>query len=318
MGNLARKLARWISRILLFAGSVLLVNLLYKMVERYLPQAHLILGLILGMSILVACILVFPSYIVAKGSSASAKSIEPADLLKAKNDVRTTLIQGLAGALLLLGALATWRQVQATSQQLALSENQQRTERFTRAVDQLGNKTMNVRLGGIVGLGQILAIAPTEQERTDTLRVLTAYVRYNGAWSRASHKEYCYCDVDNLRNRTPDIQEALTIIGRENASISDNLLLDKVDLKGADLDDANLEAVYLADSHLEGALLRDADLDGADLRDASLNGSSLCGASLEDADLDGADLEDARADANTTWPAGYDWKSEGVELGNCD
>lgn len=53
--------------------------------------------------------------------------------VKAQNDVRATLLQGLGGIVLVVGAFATW-------QQLAVSREGQITERFTRAIDQLGRR----------------------------------------------------------------------------------------------------------------------------------------------------------------------------------
>jgi hypothetical protein len=55
------------------------------------------------------------------------------DRLKLQNDARATLLQGLGGAVLLLGAYFTWRQLQ-------IAHQQQITERFTRAIEQLDTK----------------------------------------------------------------------------------------------------------------------------------------------------------------------------------
>jgi hypothetical protein len=52
--------------------------------------------------------------------------------LKAQNEVRTTLLQGLGGVALLMGAYFTYRQ-------LHTAWEGQITERFTRAIDQLGH-----------------------------------------------------------------------------------------------------------------------------------------------------------------------------------
>jgi len=51
----------------------------------------------------------------------------PTDRAKAVNDIRTTLLQGLGGAALLVGAYFTWRQLQ-------IAREGQLTERFTTAV----------------------------------------------------------------------------------------------------------------------------------------------------------------------------------------
>ena len=68
------------------------------------------------------------------------------DGLKAQNEVRTTLLQGLAGSVLIVGAYFTYRQ-------LHTAREGQITERYTRAIDQLGDAQLDVRLGGIYALG---------------------------------------------------------------------------------------------------------------------------------------------------------------------
>ena len=89
------------------------------------------------------------------------------DRLRLQNDVRTTLLQGLAGLAVLVGAVYTYRQVQNSRRQLEVDRERlaysiessreqheldrqgQITERFTRAIDQLGHPNTDVQLGGI-------------------------------------------------------------------------------------------------------------------------------------------------------------------------
>lgn len=97
------------------------------------------------------------------------------DRLKLQNDARATLLQGLAGGVLLLGAYFTWRQLQSTRRQLSIAEQGQLTERFTRAVDQLGSDRLDLRLGGIYALERIARDSPPD--RATIGEVLTAYIR---------------------------------------------------------------------------------------------------------------------------------------------
>ena len=91
-----------------------------------------------------------------------------AERLKAENDVRATLLQGLAGAFLLLGLYFTGRTLQ-------LNREGQITERFTRAIDQLGSRTLDVRLGGIYALERIAN--DSENDRETIFAVLAAFIR---------------------------------------------------------------------------------------------------------------------------------------------
>ena len=72
------------------------------------------------------------------------------------NDARSTVLQGLGGLLVVAGAFATWRQVY-------ISREGQITERFTRAVDQLGSQNVDVRIGGIYALERIASNSPADR-----------------------------------------------------------------------------------------------------------------------------------------------------------
>jgi hypothetical protein len=76
--------------------------------------------------------------------------------LRAQKEVRTTLLQGLGGAALLVGAYVTYRQLQT-------SREGQITERFTRAIDQLGSEHLDVRLGGLYALERIARDSPADR-----------------------------------------------------------------------------------------------------------------------------------------------------------
>ena len=64
--------------------------------------------------------------------------------------------KGVAGLLLVAGAVATWRQIQ-------VSREGQITERFTRAIDQLGSAHPEVRLGGIYALERTAKDSPANR-----------------------------------------------------------------------------------------------------------------------------------------------------------
>src|SRR5207302_7640188 len=79
-------------------------------------------------------------------------------LLKAQNDVRTTAIQALGGIVLVSGAAVAFKQLRlgrdqldhnrdTTRQEFESARQGQITERFSRAVDQLGNRNVAIRLG---------------------------------------------------------------------------------------------------------------------------------------------------------------------------
>jgi hypothetical protein len=276
-----------------------------------------------GLLALAAVLVVLPVLLVPAGAITDAK-----ELYKARNDVHGTLVQVLAGGLVATGLVFTART-------LDLNRSGQVTERFTRAVDQLGQREpgkLDVRLGGIYALERIARDSPND--RATIGEVLTAYIRGHAPWPPRLEDqppiEAAIETVAFLRLRAPDVQAALTVLGRGHFADPDpdapqldladtdlrRSYLSRADLRrarlyGADLrrarfDDTDLRGAtliraYLQEAHLLGANLQDAVLHHADLRDADLTDANLAGADLRHANLqgtklDGVDLRGARLD----------------------
>ena len=245
-----------------------------------------------------------------------------------QNNIRTTLLQGLAGIVVVAGAVATWRQVQ-------ISREGQITDRLTRAVDQLGSTNTDIRIGGIYALERIAKNSPND--RTTIQFQLGAFVRNHARWPDTEDGQHPAATVDVhlplMQVRAPDIWAAMAVLSRR-LPIKDEqpLYLSRVDLRGFRLDDARLPGVQMRHTNLACARLPEAQLDRsdltkADLRLAHLEGAQLTGAKLSSAclqgarlghaDLCGADLSDAilddktvltgaRANDATIWPDGVD------------
>jgi len=248
------------------------------------------------------------------------------------NDARSSILQSCVGLLVVIGAAATWWQVH-------VSRESQITERFTRAVDQLGRENVNVRIGGIYALERIAKNSAADRDPIQFL--LGAYVRNKLQWrvGAADGPEHPTAAVDEqlprMRVRAPDVQAAMGVLGRRPRSRDDQVVyMSRVDLRsislrdarltgaqfrhtnlaratlaGAQLDrtdltDADLRQTVLQDTNLNGANLSRAHLQGADLRRADLRGADLRGTNLSDTILDGTVLTGAEADAATIWPTG--------------
>ena len=233
---------RWLSTalaVLLFVG---LFVLAWRVPSVRLP-ALLILGGLTFVVFVAACVLVVPAWLVARDTTVS--TLEPEQLANAKNSVRTTLIQGLVGLTALVGIAVAWQQLQADrdqwqtdrqqlQEQLTLTRQGQVAERFTRAVEQLGSDKVDVRLGGIYGLEQIAK--QSSKDRLQVFEVLSAYVRHH---ARGDPKRPQPLE---LQARAPDVQAAVTVLGRRDVSTSDPPLdLHGADLRRADLNAANLQ-----------------------------------------------------------------------------
>ena len=130
---------------------------------------------------------------------------------------RRTLAQILGGLALLYGLHLTYRRIVATEDNVRVAQETVRvaqegqiTERFTRAIEQLGHKEMAIRLGGIYALERIAK--DSEKDHGPIMEVLTAYVR-----ERAPRQEEE--ETQNGAKKPPtDIQAILTVIGRRETT----------------------------------------------------------------------------------------------------
>ena len=307
-----------------------------------LPRWFVVLLVAIVLAVLTAGLVVVPRLLYPPLSAADLQSIaDPRSRLELQqaqyrlaNDARSAVVQALAGLLVAIGAVATWRQVH-------ISREGQITERFTRATNQIGSNCLDVRLGGIYALKRIARNSRTD--RNTVQYVLAAFVRGHAPWFVGSPDgpQHPTSTVDEhlpwLQVRAPDIQAAVGVLGRRpDPDPTRPLYLSRVDLRsiqldGADLTDtqlrhANLARAWLRGTKLDRCDLKDTDLRRAHLVEVSLIGANLAGAYLEGADLRWADLRgadlrgadmrafhlkearlnNAKADASTTWPADFD------------
>ncbi len=195
------------------------------------------------------------------------------------------------GALVIYGLFLTNKRIKVT-------EDGQVTERFTRAIDQIGNAAgekpnIEVRLGGVYALGRIAR--DSEKDYWTVMEVLSAYVREN-----ASIKH----NKDGQESELPakprvDIQAALTVVCRKKKRRGERIYLRDTDLKGlyfhkAYLEGARMERAHLEETHFEGAHLRGAILQGVFLQKAHLHRADLMEANLQGAKLQKAKLQKAK------------------------
>ena len=226
---------------------------------------------------------------------------------KLRNDVRTTALQAVAGLAVLAGAVLAFQQFTEDRRQAAdtheLTIQAQASQRFTQAISQLGDeKRAETRIGGVYGLEQIAQQAP--YNRLAVTEVLVAYLHRRGP--RLKDPQPRKGVIEILRTRAPDLQAALTVLGRRNPQPDDpkldlralslhgadlrNANLNGADLHGSDLTEAALNGAHLNGANLSGAQLAIADFRGAELRGANLLEADLSGAILRGMDLRGADL----------------------------
>jgi len=224
------------------------------------------------------------------------------------NQYRTTLIQLLATFAQILGGGAVAIGIYFAWGNLTTARDGQITERFTRAVDQLGNEKMEIRLGGIYGLERISN--ESEKDYWPIMEILTAYVRNNSGFDSYS-KDVSLINVpismdiqanESTKHEVPkitislDIQAILTVIARRKYSYEHGEA-DKLNFERTNLQLANLTRANLSWANLFGANLTRANLYGTNLYVANLTWANLSGANLTRANL----IETNLAKANLSW-----------------
>jgi Pentapeptide repeats (8 copies) len=235
--------------------------------------------------------------------------------------IRTALLALGAGILATVGAFYTHRAFE-------LNRSGQITDRFSRAISELGDANPRVCLGGIYALERIARDSRRDHPRV--MEVLTAYVRAEAPVNGPVQARWPWkvsWTAHERREPKNEVQAALAVLARRKACWDEHRLdLKGVDLRGAKLPkDANLRGAILkgtsleraelsrvdfrprqfpdecasadlTDTHLEGANLKDARLEGARLERADLRGANLSRAKLNRAHLEGADLTGAKLD----------------------
>ena len=215
-----------------------------------------------------------------------ADSLAHHDVGSAAGTLHETALDNARGRLLTLGAgLLAAGALVFTARNFWLSREGQVTDRYTKAIEQLGSDKLDVRIGGIYALERIAR--DSARDHPAVMEVLTAFIREH------SREPWRPEGPDGAQPEPwirPDVQAAVTVVGRRDR---------KRDLRVVDVGDASLIRANLASADLSGAKLyrcnlASADLTGADLTGADLRAANLAGAYLHGANLAGAALTLAR------------------------
>jgi hypothetical protein len=223
-----------------------------------------------------------------------------AERLKAINDVRTTLVQALAGLALLGGLFFTARTFRLGAKNFDLAVQEQLTDRYTKAVEQLGSDKLDVRLGGIYALERLMVDSP--RDHPTIVEVLAAFLR-----------EHASAPPSEVAGKAPrseimpaDTDAAARVIARRPPGRRER---GPLDLHGCYLCGSRLAGANLAGANFTGANLTEADLTSANLEGAYLLGANLEAAYLAGANLTGANLGRANLfSVELTGAKGLTWK----------
>ncbi|WP_345006309.1 pentapeptide repeat-containing protein, partial [Streptosporangium album] len=229
-----------------------------------------------------------------------------AERVEAVNSARHTLVQAVTGLVVIGGVVFTALGLWYTAQTLNTTQEGQITDRYTKAIEQLGSTKSDVRLGGIYALQRLTT--DSTRDRDSIRNVLSAFVRNHDGCAlqpgeKTPPKRCSDAGEDNGSYvRLPaDVVAALTIAPTLAAFDESGEVNDRADFSFSRFPKAFLTSAFLRGADLTEADLRGANLTGADLRGADLTRAVLNGANLTDADLTGAFLNGAKLNgANLT------------------
>jgi Pentapeptide repeats (8 copies) len=216
------------------------------------------------------------------------------------------------GGTVIVGVAGFWASVRNTNKTTALADRAveltqqgQVSDRYSRAIEQLGSDKPEVRTGGIYGLEMV--IRDSRRDYHNVMAVLSAFIREQSPWTTEEKH------ASDTRWKPPEIQAAIRVIGHRHElpgykKEDDVPNLTGADLRNTDLDSSRLSRAWLHDAnftrasalgakfiktHLRRANFTHAILASADLASADLTGANLTGANLAGANLAGANLHDA-------------------------
>jgi uncharacterized protein YjbI with pentapeptide repeats len=300
--------------------------------RRRVNSALLAVAAVLAVLAALALVVVVLPGLVVERDLGGAR-ISAAERLAAVNNVRTTLVQAIGGAVVLFGAYATWRQLRVNQEGLNATREGHITDRFSRAVDQQGNEKTDVRIGGLHALWRIADHSAHDREAVISIKaaLLRTHLPWPPQGQDSPTAEASINSVPPLETRAPDAQVALTGLGvlcqeRQpdwlNVSYTDlrradcdGLWLHHINFDGACLEAASIYQINLTKASLIAANMRHVELGTSILHqsrciEADLRGARMVRADLREADFSGADLREA----NLRKARGHGTKFTGADL----
>lgn len=213
------------------------------------------------------------------------------ELISLNNKSDEFLIQALGGAFFFVTAFFSWRN-------LIAAQEKQITERFSKAIEQLGSESLSVRLGGIYSLERIAK--DSSKDYVTVMDILTTFVQ---------EKSPISSEFEKVKN---DIQAVLYAINQRNASQEPANLgftLDFTNLREANFLRGDFRRFGFKASNLNGADLSQADFSETDLTEAKLNQANLRGTNFLKAIIRGADFREAKGLDPSQIKKAYDWET---------
>jgi uncharacterized protein YjbI with pentapeptide repeats len=257
-----------------------------------------------------------PILVVGAVGAAVAFTFAYRSITGADKDRADVGIKAATATAALAAGVLTWGRLELSRREHGLATDRDLTDRYGRAVDQLGNTEQLIRAGGAYALERFaldayaLAGPDNETDWRMAIDMLASFVRHRladiepqaplpvdaraalealGRFNKRAHtRSVVRYDLQAINLANLDLRESV-LIGADLTRAT----LPEVAFLGADLTDARLIDAKLTRAHLGNANLTRARLWDADLKNADLHGANLTNADLSDADLSDAVLSAA-------------------------
>lgn len=256
--------------------------------------------IILAVLLLICSLIFFPRWqvnIAKKKLNVFSQSLDikdklalAKDFIAMENTYRLTISQIIAGAVVLLGIYFSLKNLENSQKSLTLAQEGQITDRFTKAINQLGDENTDINIGGIYALQRISN--ESEKDYWPIMEVLTSYVRRKVPINLSSSSKGSVTDFgtgDKYNRPGYDIQAIMNVISDRNPKIENKrnqiIHLEATFLQGVVLDHAFLESASLIQIDFAFSSFRDALLDSSSLAYSNLTHANFENASLRNADL---------------------------------
>jgi hypothetical protein len=211
------------------------------------------------------------------------------------------ILAGLGGiVLIIVQIIRTVKFSGQVKEQRRSNINSETLDQYIKAVDQLKDENIAVRLGGIYSLEKIMNSKDKEVQgyHNTIIELLCAYVREKRPFDEEKYSEdlKLYNKTEENSNNLKkydveletDLQAIITVLGRRN--IIENEI--GIDLSSTNLFNASLFKANLIDSNLRSVYLKSADLRESNLVNAYLWKGKLNSTLMDDCNLACAFLED--------------------------
>lgn len=203
-------------------------------------------------------------------------ALTPKDRLDAEATLRLSLIQLVGGLVVFVGLYFTARTVRLTGEG-------QTNDRFAKAIEQLGNHNLDVRIGAIYALERLAR--DSRVDGATIIEVLTAFVREH---TRDGPQRPCSAPV------SADVQAAISVLARRR-HVNDETT--RLDFYFSGLTDANFRH-----GDFRGAMFYYSILDHASFAGANVDGAgglTPAGARHPISEMIARKVSDAKAAATT-------------------